>query len=108
MSDIKTTSDRPAPDVLAHLHRVSYDFHVRAFGEEMARVKAASSVTWWVLMPGERLKASHIPGRDNGLMKEPVQLVEPLDAIPLFARHSLALFTDVNAMATPAELLVWT
>src|SRR5208282_1065349 len=61
-----------------------------------------------VLMRGERLKTSDILGRDNGLMKEPVQLVASLDAILLFARHSLAFFTDVNAMATPAELLVRT
>ena len=61
-----------------------------------------------VLMRGERLKASNILGRDNGLIKEPVQLVAPLDAIPLFARHSLAFSTDANAMATPAELLVRT
>ena len=61
-----------------------------------------------VLMAGEDLKASNILGRDNGLMKKPVQLVAPLDAIPIFARHSLALFADVNAMATPAELLVRT
>lgn len=26
------------PEVLEHLRRVDYDFHVRAFGEEMARV----------------------------------------------------------------------
>ena len=26
------------PGVLKHLKRVEYDFHVRAFGEEMARV----------------------------------------------------------------------
>jgi hypothetical protein len=26
------------PEVLEHLRRVEYDFHVRAFGEEMARV----------------------------------------------------------------------
>lgn len=25
-------------EVLDHLHRVEYDFHVRAFGEEMARI----------------------------------------------------------------------
>ncbi len=38
MSDVKTTPDGLAADVLDHLHRVAYDFHVRAFGEEMARV----------------------------------------------------------------------
>ena len=26
------------PEILAHLKQVEYDFHVRAFGEEMARV----------------------------------------------------------------------
>jgi hypothetical protein len=41
-------------------------------------------------------------------MQEPVQLVQPFDAIPPFTRQSLALFTDVDAMATPAELLVRT
>ena len=46
--------------------------------------------------------------RDNGLMKEPEQLVAPFDVIPLFPRQSLALFTDVKAMTTPAELLVRT
>ena len=61
-----------------------------------------------VLMSGERLEASNILGRDNRLMKEPVQLVAPFDAISLFVRHWPALFTDVNAMATPAELLVRT
>jgi len=61
-----------------------------------------------VPMSGEALKASNIPGRYNGLMKEPTQLVQPFDAIPLFALQSLALFTDVNAMTTPAELLVRT
>jgi hypothetical protein len=38
MSDVKKTPDWLAADVLAHLQRVEYDFHVRAFGEEMARV----------------------------------------------------------------------
>ena len=38
MSDVKTTPDWLAADVLDHLHRVAYDFHVRAFGEEVARV----------------------------------------------------------------------
>lgn len=40
---MKTAATRPAwltPEVLAHLKRVEYDFHVRAFGEEMARVNA--------------------------------------------------------------------
>jgi len=61
-----------------------------------------------VPMSGEGLKASNVLGRDNGLMKEPMQLVQPFDAIPLFARQSQALLTDVNAMATSAELLVRT
>jgi hypothetical protein len=38
MSEVKTTPDWLTAEVLAHLHRVAYDFHVRAFGEEMARV----------------------------------------------------------------------
>ncbi|HXP62167.1 MAG TPA: hypothetical protein VN829_16845 [Dongiaceae bacterium] len=38
MSDAKTTPGWLAADVLDHLRRVEYDFHVRAFGEEMARV----------------------------------------------------------------------
>lgn len=61
-----------------------------------------------VIMPAEGLEAGNILGRDNGLMKEPVQLVQPFDALALFARQSLALFTDVNAMAAPAKLLVRT
>ena len=28
----------PSPEVLARLREIEYDFHVRAFGEEMARV----------------------------------------------------------------------
>ena len=38
---MKAAKARPAwltPAVLRHLKRVEYDFHVRAFGEEMARV----------------------------------------------------------------------
>ena len=38
MSDVKTTPGWLAADVLDHLHLVEYDFHVRAFGEEMTRV----------------------------------------------------------------------
>jgi hypothetical protein len=38
MSEVKPTPDWLTADVLDHLHRVAYDFHVRAFGEEMARV----------------------------------------------------------------------
>jgi len=61
-----------------------------------------------VLMADERREASNILVRNNRLVKESVQFIEPFDAIPLFARQSLALLTDVNAMATPAELLVRT
>jgi len=60
-----------------------------------------------VLMPGVRLKTSNILGRDNGLMKKPVQLVAPFDALSILAWYPLALLSDMNAMATPAELLVW-
>jgi hypothetical protein len=60
-----------------------------------------------ILMPGKGLEADNVPGRNNGLMKKPMHLVEPFDAVPLFPRGSLALFTDVNAMAARAELLVW-
>ena len=38
---MKAAKAKPAwltPAVLRHLKRVEYDFHVRAFGEEMARV----------------------------------------------------------------------
>ena len=38
---MKTAKARPAwltPEVLRHLKRVEHEFHVRAFGEEMARV----------------------------------------------------------------------
>ena len=35
-----------------------------------------------------------------------MQLVQAFDAIALFARQALALFTHVDAMATPAELLI--
>jgi hypothetical protein len=38
MSSADTKPDWLTPEVLDHLHRVAYDFHVRAFGEEMARV----------------------------------------------------------------------
>jgi hypothetical protein len=61
-----------------------------------------------VLMPGERLKASNSLRRDHRLMKEPMQLVDAFDAIPIFARDALAFFADVNAMAKPAELLLRT
>lgn len=61
-----------------------------------------------IRMAGEGLEASNILGRNNGLMKEAMQLVEPCDAIPLFARQSPAVFADIDAMPTPAELLIWT
>ena len=59
-------------------------------------------------MPGQDLNASNIPGRDYGLMKEPMQLVQPFNAIQFVAWQLLALLTDVDAMAAPAELLVRT
>jgi hypothetical protein len=34
----KKTPDWLTAEAVNHLHRVSYNFHVRAFGEEMARV----------------------------------------------------------------------
>lgn len=40
---MKTVKARPpwlTPAVLRHLKRVEYGFHVRAFGEEMARVNS--------------------------------------------------------------------
>ena len=37
MSAPKQKPDWLTPEVLEHLRRVEYDFHVRAFGEEMAR-----------------------------------------------------------------------
>jgi hypothetical protein len=55
---MKAAKAKPAwftPGVLRHLKRVEYDFHVRAFGEEMARVNflplpnaAATSRRWWI------------------------------------------------------------
>lgn len=36
------------PEVQAHIREIAYDFHVRAFGEEMARVN--------FLPPEERMK----------------------------------------------------
>ena len=36
MNQIKP--DWLTPEVQARLHEIEYDFHVRAFGEEMARV----------------------------------------------------------------------
>ena len=59
-------------------------------------------------MAGECLEASNILGRNSGLIKKSMQLVQPLNMIPMFARESLAVFAYVNAMPTPAELLVWT
>ncbi len=38
MKAAKRKSDWLTPAVLKHLKRVEYDIHVRAFGEEMARV----------------------------------------------------------------------
>ena len=61
-----------------------------------------------ISMVAEGLEASNILCRDNRLMQEPVQFIQSFDAIPLFTRQSPALFTDVNTMATPAELLVRT
>jgi hypothetical protein len=61
-----------------------------------------------VLMPGERLQAGNILCRDHRLVKEPMQLFEAFQAIPLFVRHPLARLADVNAMAAPTELFVWT
>jgi hypothetical protein len=59
-------------------------------------------------MPAERLEASNILYRDHRLMKKTSQLIEPFAEIQLFARHSLALFADMNLMAASAELLVRT
>ena len=38
MSNRKTRPEWLTAEVVDHLHRVAYDFHVRAFGKEMARV----------------------------------------------------------------------
>jgi hypothetical protein len=38
MSEAKQRPDWLTREVVEHLHRVAYEFHVRAFGEEMARV----------------------------------------------------------------------
>ena len=38
MREAKATPAWLTAEVLRHLRRVEYDFHVRAFGEEMARV----------------------------------------------------------------------
>jgi len=38
VTDAKTKPDWLTPEIAEHLRRVEYDFHVRAFGEEMARV----------------------------------------------------------------------
>ena len=61
-----------------------------------------------IRMAREYLETSNILGRNGGLMEKSMQLVQPFNMIPLFARESLALFAYVNAMPTPAELLVWT
>jgi hypothetical protein len=36
--DTPTRPDWLTPEVLARIREIEYDFHVRAFGEEMARV----------------------------------------------------------------------
>lgn len=59
-----------------------------------------------VRMVAKSLEASDIPTRDHRLMKEPMQLAQPFDAIACFTRRSLAFLADVDAMAAPAELLV--
>src|SRR5579863_4497518 len=61
-----------------------------------------------VLVAAKGLEAGNIPGRDEGLMKEPIQLLEPFDAVALFARHPLTFPANVNAMATPVEALIRT
>ena len=61
-----------------------------------------------VFVAGELFEASNVPGRNNRLMEEPAQLLELFDMIPLFAWHPLTLLADVNAVATPAKLLVRT
>ena len=38
MSDANQTPAGLTAEQLAHLHQVAYEFHVRSFGEEMARV----------------------------------------------------------------------
>ncbi len=38
MNESSAAPDWLTPEVLEHLREVEYDFHVRAFGEEMARV----------------------------------------------------------------------
>ncbi len=37
---MKAKPDWLTPEVLDHLRRVAYDFHVRAFGEELARINS--------------------------------------------------------------------
>jgi hypothetical protein len=37
-NDTHTKPDWLTPEVLARIREIEYDFHVRAFGEEMARV----------------------------------------------------------------------
>ena len=61
-----------------------------------------------VLMADERREASNILVRNNRLVKESVQFIEPIDTLAFFARHPLTIPADVIAMATPAELLVRT
>jgi len=38
MNDVNKRPDWLTAEVLDHLHCVAYDFHIRAFGKEMARV----------------------------------------------------------------------
>ena len=38
MNEAKTKPDWLTPEVQARLREIEYEFHVRAFGEEMARV----------------------------------------------------------------------
>jgi len=38
MTEVKITPEWLTPEILSHLKRLEYEFHVRAFGEELARV----------------------------------------------------------------------
>ena len=51
-----------------------------------------------VPMPDEGPKASNIHGRDSGLVKESMQLVQAFDAIALFARQALSLMSPLKAL----------
>src|SRR5512133_648341 len=59
-----------------------------------------------VYVANEDLQASKILGRDEGLVKEAAQFVQPFDAITLCARHALTFLTNVNLMAMPAKALI--